>query len=626
MTFQRNPAKVISVEVLDYSGQILATSDSKNDVSITKFQYEFDDEEPDTCKIFLRTSKIKYLDALPIGRGKELYIRWGYSTNPKTNYATVKIRDHETNHASNGITSTLICSDLATFISNTRSDQSGDISIIDYIIENFYGKYRVIIKDANKSVWAMDLVNLSDLEKIQLIAVEDMPPIDPFYIADSFYEAPEGARYVREPEKGSGSFHWYQSGALKEYLEKDRVVSGSNRSIKTYLMDVMRNAPKGPWYITTRGKTLLIHNRDFVNRPIRLYEYEKDSSYKENLNYGEDGLISFKAKTKYDNFEKNTVTHEFYDPDKKSFYSYETYLDELFSMAHFNDKFNDKKVSNKEFEEWFNSWLDLMKAYEKWGATATPFTAYIYDGEVKQIFLKEENQLYGKSPFYKELKKDNISNEGYVPPYYRKGYDEVTDDLYMRGTIYSVPIEGYSTNERNNFIENEARALEMDKEEATIIVEGDPVLQTGMRVQINNVFRQHAGLYYIKKCKHDITNMGYKTTMECLKVLSTNRLRTAGAVKKAVEDERGNIDAVYDKQYAKEQKLFGNPIILVKSAEIQVTGSPTVPGATSYTRTITDKVVKNPIQETASREQFVETIVQLRSQENLEARVNVEDN
>jgi len=65
---------------------------------------------------------------------------------------------------------------------------------------------------------------------------------------------------------------------------------------------------------------------------------------------------------------------------------------------------------------------------------------------------------------------------------------------------------------------NTLRGLQMESEEASLILEGDPSLKSEIVVGVSNVQKVHKANYYVKKCEHSLFAMGYKTTLETTRV------------------------------------------------------------------------------------------------------------
>jgi hypothetical protein len=99
-------------------------------------------------------------------------------------------------------------------------------------------------------------------------------------------------------------------------------------------------------------------------------------------------------------------------------------------------------------------------------------------------------------------------------------------------------------------MENVAREAEMDKVEAKMIIEGDPIMQAEIVVRIKNIQTIHAGDYYLKKVEHSIGSSGYRTKMESLKIMAKAAFNGI-SVKARTETDVIN-------QYAREQAMFYN--------------------------------------------------------------------
>jgi len=627
--------ETVKVVVADNGGNILATSDKGGDVSIVDFRYKFDDEESDECTIKLQTSDPLAFNRIGIVRSSLLQVSWGYVAGPMTYAATVVVRDHETKYGRSQITTQLICSDLLTYLTTARSVAAGEASMIDHLKTSFLGKYNVVIKDKGNEIWSLGLKRKIE-QRTATYSLHDTMPIDPWdimlWLRSSRRDMTKFARGVvrhvpRKPLIGympnvvniepviTDDEHWYCSDndPIKAWLEKVRGVIESNRSKFTVIRDLFKDCPNGPWYITGRCQTLLIHNRDFVNKPVRFYTYKSEPSQ----------LIDFTAKTKYDQFEKNRISSTAYDPSNQNLYKLDTYLDELFSMVTFKEIYEERNLTEEGFKKWLKRWVDLVRAHEKWQSTRTSFS-------VVQKNMTDEGvgwtklQLKPRFPSYTEISNPDVAlqdntNLPQPSPY----YDDVA---IITGFHYARPLQ--FIDDRSNFIANETRKAAMEKEEANIKVVGDPFLQSQMRVQIGNVFKQHKGLYYIKKCEHIITHQGYKTEMDCLKVLSTNRLASSERLEKAIL-LAGAVTMDAEKQFIKEELLFGKPIIIevTKPLRENIEGTKGYVAGLGYVQQMQfpEKTIYD-IQEELDDDEFIEKITKLWLNSDSRIAPNVEEN
>jgi len=631
----------VRIIVADDAGNILATSDRGGDVSVISFTYTFDDEDPDECQIKLQTKDPVAFDSISIGRSSRLQVSWGYIGGPMVASTIVVVRDLESKYGAETINTTLVCSDLLFYLNTTRAQEADMVSTIDHIKNQFFGRYKVIIKDSGKPIWVLDFYK--EEKRIEYTHY-DVIPTDPFDVYPfELEETTDPISLVdpvplRSPVYGPSRLNsldvkvsgmrdgWYvgPENEIRAWLEKSRGVLEGNRSQMTVIRDLLKECPKGPWYVTGRGQTLLIHNRDFINAPIRVYSYQKEPGH----------LIDFTAKTKYDQFEKNSVSHEMYDPEHKIFYEQGAYLDELFSMVSFKEKFEDRSLTEKEFKAWLEEWVNLLQAYEKWQTTRVGISIYGDSLELdKTVYIKES----APSPYLTSVQHRKLlrtSEEPHLPPDILNDNTAVKypspyfHEVVYRGFIYSRPLEFIE--DRGNFIANQKREMEMEKEEAKIIVVGDPFLQSQLRVQIANVHYQHKGLYYIKKCEHEITHQGYKTTLSCVKVLSTNRLRVGDSqesIKIVDGEEKPKVEI--EKQFAKEEELFGKPIRIEVVEDPQITTNVTGPGygvSMDFGQSKPGSRKVHTIQEEMAKENFIQTITELKFGGKARIAPNVEDN
>jgi len=156
------------------------------------------------------------------------------------------------------------------------------------------------------------------------------------------------------------------------------------------------------------------------------------------------------------------------------------------------------------------------------------------------------------------------------------GKEQPAIDTVSRVNWFTMPLLSYD--EMVAVTNNKQRGLAMEKEEADIIIEGDPHIKSEYTIRVTNVHEQHEGHYYIKKCRHQLTEQGYKTTLECLKVVPDSIMTTVGNISR---DEYDALDDLtkedFDKQYKREQLLFG-PNLSISYLRDKTTYQTTGPG------------------------------------------------
>jgi hypothetical protein len=617
-----NSSKGIKVIVTDVNGRILVTSDRGGDISLVSFKYVFDDEDPDECTIKLQTADPLALDKINIGRSSQLQVTWWYVSGPMTYTSTVVIRDLKTKYGRNTINTELICNDPVYKAQVSRSKDVGEANVVAFLEAQFSDKFDIVMRYRSDIIFQIPRINLDkspkrDSDTDPHLYIFPNESQDPYYKADEILDKIVNLDYLNPkiaPDGFDDPWGVEPDHPVRAWLENPRGIVSANRSQLTVLRDILKECPEGPWYVTGHGNTLQIHNRNFIDTPVRVYRYQDEPSK----------LLDFQATTKYDQFEKNRITHEFFDPSKAKFHFIDAYIDELFSMSTFKEKFNSQYLSHDAFEIWLNDWVDLMKAYEKWHVTRSVVTIEDQStGELRNLRVANSPAIWGAAVREEAVKTDVVNQKH---PYLRgpNGFAKY-HDVILSGFIYTRPLQ--FIDDRSNFIDNEIRKMEMEKEEAKVIIEGDPFLTCNMRIQVENVHWQHRGLYYIKKCTHDLAKPGYKTTMECIKVISTSRVRTSDRTHKLKEVD-GVLVPFEEDQYAVEKKLFGDPIKIETYSKARPLSSAEsgLAGTTGWSRPTSATKIISTVEEELSKDNFIETILELRRNKTSRVIPNVEDN
>jgi len=553
-----SPLKTPFIQVLNNKGQQLITNEY-GDLSVVSVKYIYDDEEDDTCVLKLQMVDPEALDILGIARETKLQMRWGYLGGPVTPLVLVVVRDMTSKYGSNIIYTELECTDYLTYIKTARSEDGKTGSYMDYIRAQMHGKFNIVIKDRGKKIYAQ--VKRKREENVARIVRGAAPdyehpfpdimfdPID--QIIDEMIEeddTPIGSRIIAEMIGPTLEGTWFitDTHPVYKYLNESIGVLTANRSTFMVLQSLFRKCPRGPWFITGRGETLFIHNRDMGKKIYKQYTYKAEPSQ----------LIDFTAKTKFENFNKQVVSYAGMDPKERANFFVDDYRKALYSQRNPKEILDDKEISEDEMAEELRKYYNLRDAiYPKWGVD-------LFEGmHIRPVpeILRIGPQEYSDDPWVRELEKAKA--EQTADPWLlvdRWPYKHLGAGI-IRYKWYTMPLESYA--EAVNVVNSRQREMAMEKEEGKIILQGDPWLRSELTLKILNVHSQHEGQYYIKKCEHRITNQGYKVTLDCIKVVPGSILTTLGSISQEEYDALDDVArSVFEKQYKREQELFGQDV------------------------------------------------------------------
>ena len=541
------------ISVFDMLGNKLVTTDSYGDISVVSLRYKYDDEDDDICTIKIQMANPSALDILNIKRGTKLQVVWGYLGGPVGPLVVMVIRDMTSKYGSNLIYTELECTDYMTFIKIARSDDVGYGTFISYIRAQIYGKYNIVIKDRGNIIYAQPKE-----EKEEFVGT-GIHPFSEYHVTmfDPIFEALFKRHGIEIPEDEELILKdpWFveEDHPVRRYLSESKGILTANRSTFVVIQDLFRKCPRGPWFVTGRGETLFIHNRNLGRTVYKEYRYKDEDGH----------LIDFTPKTKFENFDKQVVSYAGMDPKERANFSVDDYRTALYNQRNPKEILEDKKISDEEKARELKKYFNLRnKTYPRWGIEATP-GYFRYPGTEREWFipgqLDKSYVLREPQPHLAARDHTGVVN---ADPFLRNeggGFDPTYHDPVLRAIWYTMPLMSYS--EAVNVTNAHLRKLAMDKEEAKIIIEGDPSIISEFTVRITNVHSQHEGQYYIKKCEHIITSQGYKTQLDCLKVIPEAILTTLGNISKeeyvALDDVA---KSVFDKQYKREQELFGSDV------------------------------------------------------------------
>lgn len=540
----------------DAYGNLIATTIKGSGTVVTRFSYSFNDDEDDKCIIKIQTNNPRAFDMLGIGRGSLIQFSYGYMNGPMSPAGFVVIRDSTTHYGDSEIVVDLNCADLLTYLKVARANDTESLPLIDYLKNQCYKRYNIEIRDGNKTIFRQVKAEENVNETVEYtVKLDDWesPNFDP---TD---DSPEGFKKVKRPASISDLTNgkWFDEGPIKDFLTKPQSIISSSRSQFVVIQDILKACPKGPWYVTGRGDTLLIHNRNLGAGPVRVYSYMNDNK-----------KVDIVAKTNYESFETETLSYSGMDPSERKNYYINDYRKQLWKTRTFKEIITDRSLSEEEFKKEMSDYLEMRYSlYNRWMVSRV-------DGDLVEVgTIRQALTKYGMpqiAPYPTPIK--DFSNTPRPDPMNRSALDtlkpgDIKPDRILRFKWLTVPME--MLDDIRNCTDNNQREMEMNKEEARITVEGDPFLQSQMVVRLTNISRVHEGNYYIKKCEHSLdSGMGYETTMDCIKVLPEAINTKTIEEEKVRWDETGSEDVPIKKQYKTEQKLFKDVIRIGYNATV----------------------------------------------------------
>lgn len=541
-----DPLKSPVINIYNINTELVASSEKgiTPGVSVVSMTYKYSDEDDDECSIKIQASHNDWLDMLDLyidvhGKkqdAKVLYLSWGYIGGPSTSRRTVVVRDMKSKYGPNAIWTTLICSDFTTYLKTTQSPFIEQISPIDYIRKHCTGVVNIIIKVSGKLLYTQGIdERLGKVNTNLEVTVFDKRLLwdytgDTTVHFSQYYSKGIRAKYkATEEVVPVGKWYDIEDDAVKEFLEKERHVNTISKSPYAILMGVMHKAPFGPWFISGRDNTLIIHNRGLSGNAYKYYVYNQEPGY----------LIDFTVETKYENFIKRSISYNNLDPETKKAKFLEGYIKALLKTRS-PKQILESNESDEDKQEKLEAWLALYQgSYQN---LRTEADKYEITAKGKLYFV-DSYRSFDPTKDTKHKLLNPLVHQNYGPSDFVDLSQVIQDGIY-----YTSPISDLSEN--SNVVTNAARKLAMEKEEAKMTIEGDPLLKSDIIVGIRGVQKVHQGNYYIKVCSHILSSVGYKVNLEAFKIVSGT------SIEQHITDEGYTIETItIDGEEKKEMKI-----------------------------------------------------------------------
>jgi len=541
-----DPLKAPIVSLYNDSGLLLTNILDGKTMGIVEFTYTYDDEDEDKCTIKIQASSAEDIDALGISRNSILRARWGYSDGPLSPMVTVAVRDISSKYGSSVIYTEYHCLDLTTYLKSVRSADIRQMSVIDFISDYAANSINVVIK-CGKDILFKKSRNVSQKE-IQ----EDFYQLG--IVKSSYMDPPifdPMAEFIDKVVEETNAGKWFNTtnwGDVKRFLEKEQDMVSINRSPHTVISEYMRGCPYGPWFITGRGDTLLIHNRNLGGGVYKVYTYGQEPG----------DLIDFTAETKYDSFEKQVISSTTLDPYTKGSTQFENFLDMMENVKSLPEIFNNRAITGAERDKALKEFVAASKAFRRYGVRKIE-----YDRFTRQY--EYASNYFDRGIPYNEDKDIIAAKADFESTFVPEGGINRSPLRQYAGTFifYAIPVED------PEFL--------------------NPSLKSEIVVGVSNVQKVHKANYYVKKCEHSLFAMGYKTTLE------TTRVNPEAVIKSIQSDYDDNIkDKDIKAIYEKQEKIFNKWDVNVQFQGPQVTGDPSYPYTTTKKSITLSQILEDP--------------------------------
>lgn len=587
MDDSRTAIKTPVVYIFNHAGEELTSSLGVNGLSVVELKYTYDDEDDDICELKLRAESPGVLDGTTITYGSRLLVQWGYIGGPLSQRALVVVRDIQTKYGNNVIWVSLECTDYTTYLKTARGDDAEEYSILEYLENKCTTErgfsYKVVIKQFGDVVYKQGKIKKGSEDEgwgaTRLAWYFNFDPFkDGFQLKLKKVPTKEGNSKV----PSSGELYSNIKPELEQFLLKKRNFTDANRSPYQVLSDIFRYAPFGPWYVSGRGDTIKIHNRNIFDRAFLDLNYQQ-----------EPGLLQdITITSKYEAFEQRTVSSPHLNPEDKIAYYEDVYIKELQDVKSIDKILLNQVMTEKQKKEELKKFISLFRASKDYRVERMmAFSGYqgaFVQGNIRtrdpndltgdnfqQTYGSEDIPLHGGDTLQHGVMKD-FGPEGLIyDPNYTPEWQNVAPFF-----VYLLP--GATIDETRDMMDNIARELEMDKVEAKMIIEGDPRIMSEAVVRVGNIQKIHVGEYYLKKVEHTVTAKGYKVTMDAFKVMTKpSILGISHQTVPSKTDEKSGFREDYPKlnqpsvtgkedgaevinRYHREQALFKNWGLLIK--------------------------------------------------------------
>lgn len=515
--------------LFNYNGDMLLDSaDRPLGRHVNEFEYTYDEEGDDTCKIKFLFPEPYLMDTPQVSEDMVILVQWGFllpnRTFIKSPIRKVAIRDLEREYSTEGLKATIECTDLVSYLRMYKTQ-----SMRKY--EN---------PNANKELVAVDSKENNFLSWINGTVAGDITPTVTYKnkIVRFDYLNGQGVAKVADydEDKDKVTFGTRDNTSMprkwfQEFFVAKTVV-GKGKPLYNVINDQLRalgiDSPDN-FLMDSTDDNLHIHKRNY-NKPIyKTYQWAK----------GDGSLIKFKPSTKTRKIKDDKTSTANVNPYSKEI---EEITNEVADTQ--NDENSEDKTLVGDFTE-----THLKQAYKEFKEA---YTQHIENPTDQKPLTKEVNyfvardKVRAKQGYYdiSSKNKDSIVRDNTLETrgFYSRAEAENGGLNYRSAKlktseIVALPEFQDMATEMALEIKTSARKAQVlkgfamekiqRKNEASATVLGDPSLIKGKIYQFTNLSKRDSGLWYAVKVKHKITmGSGYAVEMSLVRKPKTIGMST----------------------------------------------------------------------------------------------------
>lgn len=440
---------------------------------ITKLVFGHNDAEDDTCIISLQSTDINFIDNRGFNKRAKLIVTWGYIGDPKTQQQVAYIRDTESDYQADGVTLTLHCTDKLSLAKNNRSNKvtSGSVGdVVDGILaENGVNNGGLIVGDDESNPYM--LVTTSWAEEAQA----NLPQIDPAIIEQTQLS---GTQLTTELVGEGKRVYELRQQNFRDYWNAQMNVNSAGGSSISALQKELEEIGGGEYMLTGHGDSATVKKRNLNQAPIKAFEYRKNSHT----------VIDFSHRTNHRRLESDSASTEvqYWDPDS-----------------------NTAKAINVGALEDNSDRLGKVEDYEY----ALGYLGYDVPGAPSPDDEKEPYDPKFNGKLVTHIWDHQITQEGF--------FDNQVRDHTIVAKKFIVPRKQVINSSARTEAQAFAEALRnrsnsnLLQQSATLTIQGDVDMLSGLVVELRGLAQIHNGNYYIDKATHEVSpGHGYTVKLE----------------------------------------------------------------------------------------------------------------
>lgn len=470
---------------------------------VRRFRYVYSEEGDDICELDLQSDNQNMADEDTWEVRSELQILWGYIGEPSmTITRKVYVQDTRWTYG-DVVEGFIVCTDKAHSLSFDSSPEVFNDSTLPHIVKKVADKHDLKVKVGiiKESAVISDVLAIANWEK-ELAENRRVEKLTQVFVDFTLWD--------KSYNKNKDSWKYSAQAADNQTINKNTVlpnnfniyksIPNGRTNLRIFMQKLAMREKGGNTVIDTRDDTITIRKRNFMQASYKSYHYRGAPNE----------IVEFAPE--YRNRRRSNASNEMnfngWDGANKEFYDGNT---------------NTKGDNSSDALSKLQYQISYLKGLPSSDIVGT-FQLDPLNGQMRYNknrpkrlnYYKQNATVGGAAAFQTFADQTNTYKDINIPITVGEEIAILETMIANQGKSLYDPTSNNPYDTFNNAA-NARREADLNRNPATLSIEGDPHIEVGIVVTIIGSAKKHAGNYYVIESEHEIAGDSYLTQMQLVR-------------------------------------------------------------------------------------------------------------